>query len=178
MEAKFKIGDKVWFAEVRSVQKSVRCPECFGLKYLTVILGDQSEVTIDCAGCAAGYDPPKGFVIYYSWEPNVKQLTIKGMDLRDDSVTYWFVEGYGTEGLNVFANQEAAEIHALELAKEHEQQELEKIHRKEKNNRTWSWNAHYHRACIRSAEKDLVHHKAKLEVAKLKSKDEKKEAAS
>ena len=66
----------------------------------------------------------------------------------------------------------------LELAKEHNQEELAKIYRKEKNNHTWSWNAHYHRDCIRRAEKDLIYHKAKLEVAKVKTKEEKRKKES
>lgn len=175
----FKVGDNVWYAKMESIEKSVRCPECFGLKYLTIIFGDQSEATIDCAGCQSGYEPPKGFITYHAWEPRAWRVTISGMDIRNDKITYWFTEGYGSSIENVlFQNQEAAEIRALELAEEHNQKEIKKINKKDKDHRNWSWHAHYHRARIREAEKALVYHTAKLNVAKTKSKEEKKEIGS
>lgn len=173
MEPKFKIGDTVWYAQMKCVPRSVKCPECFGLRYLTVILGDQSEVTIECAGCASGYNPSKGYVDYNAWEPSTIPVTIKGMDVRENETTYWFQEGYGTSKDAIFENRDSAEIRSLELADEHNQEEIAKIHRKEKNNRTWSWHVHYHRDCIRRAEKEIAYHSSKLEVAKLKAKEDK-----
>src|SRR3990167_1168107 len=172
-EPKFKIGDTVYYAQMNCVEKSVKCPECFGLKYLVVILGNQSEVTIDCVSCASGYELPKGYVSYNSWEPTTTLVTIKGMDIRENEITYWFQEGYGTSKESVFSTQELAEIRALELAEEHNKQELERIYRKEKNNRSWAWNVHYHRDCIKRAEKEMAYHTAKLNVAKAHKKEEK-----
>jgi len=171
MERKYNIGDKVWYAKTGTKEKSVECPECFGKKFLTVILGDNSKVTIDCAGCARGYEPPKGYVIYYEWGVDVREVTIQRMEIKPDEVTYGFWDCYSAETDRIFSTKEEAEKRALELVEEHNKEELARIYRKEKNNHTWSWNVHYHRDCIRRAEKDLIYHKAKLEASKGKLKE-------
>ena len=162
----FKIGDKVWYASRKTINKSIVCPECFGKKALTVILGDDSTVSIDCAGCASGYDPPKGYVTFWEQSVNVSEEIIQKIIIEIDKVEYGFNNCYSTDEKNIFLIKEDAEKRASELAEEHNKEELEKIYRKEKNNHTWSWNVHYHRNCIRNCERDLIYHKAKLAVAK------------
>lgn len=169
----FKIGDEVWYAQLKWVEKFVKCPECFGLKYLTVILGDQSEMTIDCAGCAKGYDPPMGYVTYWERVPNVCLIRINRVEIQADKTEYGHSQNYRVEESELFLNREAAEIRAIELAKKENEEEVARIHRKDKNNRTWAWHVYYHRSCIRRAEKDLIYHTAKLAVAKQKAKEDK-----
>jgi len=170
---KFNIGDKVWYARTGGTQKTVICPECFGKKFLTVILGDDSQVTIDCAGCAMGFEPPKGYVTYWEWGVDVKEVVIERLEIEKDKIEYGFLDCYRAESNRIFPTKEEAEKRALELAEEHNKEELARIHRKEKNNHTWAWNAYHHRDCIRRAENDLVYHKAKLDVAKIKAKEDK-----
>ena len=174
----YSIGDKVWYAGRESKIERVTCPECFGKKYLTVILGDDSKVTIDCAGCAAGYDPPKGYVEYYKQFFNVSEITIDGVEMDRQKVQYKFggslCSYHIADGEDVFSSKEAAEARAKELAEEHNKQELERIHRKEKNNRTWSWHVHYYRKMIRNAKKEIERAEQKLDAAKAKVKEEKK----
>ena len=174
MDMVFKMGDKVWYANAGVVEKSVICPECFGKLYLTVILGDDSKVTIDCAGCSRGMQPSTGRISYYEWKVDVKEVTVERIEIKQDGVTYGFWNHYCADNDKIFSTKEEAEKRALELVEEHNKEELEKIYRKEKNNRTWSWNAYYHRDCIRRAEKDLIYHNAKLNAAKLKAKEDKK----
>jgi len=168
----YNIGDKVWYAGRKSIQERITCPECFGKRYLTVILGDDSKVTIDCAGCASGYDPPKGYILYHKQIINVSQITIDGMEISPKEIKYKY--NYGGCSWNVayhedvFSSQEAAEIRAKELAEEHNKQEHERIHRKEKNNRTWSWHVHYYRKMIRDAKKTIERAEEKLGIAKTK----------
>ena len=76
-----QIGDIAWHAESGTRQETEVCPECCGKKYLTVILGDDSQVTIDCAGCASGYDPSKGYVSYWAHSAKVRQVMISGMEI-------------------------------------------------------------------------------------------------
>jgi hypothetical protein len=177
----YHIGDKVWFANRKVVQKRELCPDCFGELALTVIKGDGSKVSIECAGCASGFEPPKGYVTYYAHEVAVTEVIIDKIELTSTSVEYYFHEqfspdhNYYTRHGDIFDTKEEAEKRAEELAKQHNQEELDQIYRKEKHNRTWSWNAHYHRDCIKRAEKNLAYHTAKLNVAKVKAKEDKQE---
>ena len=171
MKPKYDIGDKVWWASRISTEERVVCPECFGKLFLTVILGDNSQVTIECAGCASGYNPPRGYITYWKQTVGVKQSTVGGIENYIDKPIGYKVNYTGcsyncVKEDEVFDTREEAEKRALELAEQHNKEELVRIHRKEKNNRSWSWNAHYHRDCIRRAKKDIEYHSAKLEVAK------------
>ena len=168
--SKFNIGDRVWFASVQWQQDWIICPDCLGKRFLTVILGDDSQVTVDCAGCQAGYDPPRGKVTVYAYVPEVKQIKIDGRDERSNEPTEYrfnsFSGGcYTTKENQLFATEEEAKIEAERLKKESEENQEKQIAQKEKPARTWAWNATYHRGCIKRAEKDLVYHKAKLAAA-------------
>ena len=84
----YKIGDTVWYAQLKSVTKSVKCPDCFGDKFLTVIKGDSSQVTIDCAGCSSGYNPPNGYVNYTAYEVAVTPVVIERKEETSLEVRY------------------------------------------------------------------------------------------
>jgi len=166
----YNIGDKVWYAGRKSTTESVVCPECFGKKYLTVILGDDSQVTIDCAGCEpGGCQPPRGYMTYYKQDIKVSQVTICKIEIDPTGVEY----GYGeyncgchiTKDTDIFDTEEEAEVRAKELAEQWNQEQLARIHQKEKNNRTWSWHVHYHRRQIRDAEETIERSKKKLDAA-------------
>ena len=166
----YNIGDKVWHASRKSTEETVTCPECFGKRYLTVILGDDSQVTIDCTGCASGYDPPKGYVTYYKQDVDVKTVIIDGMRITRDYVEYEINKTSCScniiKGSDLFPIKEAAEVRAKELADAWNKEQLAKLHRKEKNHRDWSWHVHYYRRQIRDAEKTIEYATKKLEAAK------------
>jgi len=166
----YNIGNEVWYASRKSTREKVICPECFGQKYLTVILGDDSQVTIDCAGCSAGIDPPKGYITYYKQEIDVSLVVINGIRTYPEYVEYEINKTSCScniiKDTDIFSTRKEAEIRAKELAEEWNKEQLDKIHRKEKNNHTWSWHVHYHRKQIRDAEKTIEYAKAKLDAAK------------
>lgn len=171
----YNINDKVWHANRKSTEERATCPECFGKRYLTVILGDGSQVTIDCAGCASGYDPPQGYVTYHKQGVDVRLVTICKVTIYSEYAEYGFD---GTESCHhvakdtdLFSTKKEAEVRARELAKEWNREQLAKIHRKEKNHRDWSWHVHYHRKQIRNAEKTIEYAKAKLDAAKAHTKE-------
>jgi hypothetical protein len=172
----YNIGEKVWYAGMSNKKEFVVCPECFGKKFVTVILGDDSRVTIDCAGCSSGFDPPRGSIYYYKWSVNVEQIIIEGVEINKnknkEEVRYRYNSCYIADSNKVFSDKKQAEEKAMELIEEHNQDELKKINSKEKSNRSWAWNAHYHRNCIRNCEKDLMYHKEKLNSAESKLKKE------
>lgn len=165
-----KIGDRVWYAQQKTVSKDVVCPECLGQKALTVTLGDGSTVSIDCAGCALGYEPPRGYVSYWDHIADVCLVTIDRVEATADKIEYGFNGCYRADAENLFTTEEQANIRALELAEKWNKEQLDRINQKEKNNHTWSWHVHWHRSQIRKAKKDLEYNEAKLAVAKVKAK--------
>jgi len=170
MEPKFKIGDFVWVASLDKTELQTVCPECFGKKCLTVILGDDSSVTISCAGCSQGYQEPTGTISYWDWVPTARLQKITGMELSEDTVEYRS-NYHCLYADKVFATQEEALVAAAKLAEEQNQRDKEQLFKKEKNNRTWAWHVTYHRRQIKHLEKSLEYHRSKLAVAKTKTKE-------
>jgi hypothetical protein len=179
----FKVGDRVYLASMEAHEITVPCPDCVGKKYLTVILGDGTNVTIDCCTCQAGYDPPIGYVKYRGYRPlpEVQEITIDGVEYQKEGDKYVAVEyeynksSYSwrtTKADRVFSNKEDAQAKAESMAKEASEKALSKFLSKEKPTHTWAWNATYHRKEMKRANEDFEYHKAKLEVAKTHTKEE------
>ena len=62
----FKIGDKVFQANYGRHERWIVCPDCLGTKHVKVILGDGTEVQIECGGCdPGGYEPSLGRIWQY-----------------------------------------------------------------------------------------------------------------
>ena len=165
---KYKIGDKVWWAHRKITEKWEMCPECFGLKYLTVILGDQSEVQIECEGCKRGYLSSLGRVSFleHTAEPTI--VEINKIEVKKDGVEYGTTECYSIDEEDLFpiGHRELADIRALELSVKHNEEESAKIKNKIKEHKSWSWHVTYHRGCIRRAQKDIEYHSKCLDYAK------------
>lgn len=168
----YNIGDKVWYARRQSKEEKVTCPECFGKRYLTVILGDDSKVIIHCAGCSStGYEEPRGYVTYYKQDIGVELVTICKVEIYHDHVEYGFdcvpgISHHIAKDTDLFRTKEEAEVRAKELAEEWNKEQLAKIHRKEKNHRTWSWHVYYHRQEIRRAKETIEYATKQLDAAK------------
>ena len=167
----YQIGDKVWYAQCKTVEKRELCPDCFGECALTVIKGNRSQVSIACVGCQRGYDCPTGYVTYYAHIVDVSEVEIEKVEIKKEGVTYGFHGCYCADQGSMFDTKAEAEARALVLAEIHNQEERDKIYRKHKYDHTWAWNAHYYRDCIKRAEKDLVYYTARLNVAKVKAKE-------
>ena len=169
-----KIGTEVFVARWGYKEESEPCPECLGKRFLTVILGDDSRVTIDCAGCAAGYEPPRGVVKSTKRYPEVLTGTITGMEIKHGQLKYRTDSSYSVESVNIFLNREDAMRRAEEIAIEETKSAHEYlIVQKQNRNRTWAWNVHYYREKIRDAEKDIKLYTEKLAVALPKVREEK-----
>jgi len=174
----YNIGDMVWWAHISTQEIWVTCPDCVGKKYLTVILGDESSVTIDCAGCSAGYDPPRGSLREYETKATPKKIRISRITLETDSVEYLgseFDSNYCLDSEDLFDTEEEAEERSKQLMKKFlEEQDHRRIQGKDSKHRTWAWHVTYHRQEIKRAEKNLAYHIAKIEVARGLAKEESK----
>lgn len=183
MQTKFNIGDKVWHVKCGTHRVYVTCPDCNGTGQLTVIMGDGSQVSITCscseyAGIHEGVI--RGKVSHYEWDADVESGVISGIDIDTTRVREPVVEyrisisscsAYIVNDTTAFSTKEEAFEYAKKLAEEHNNQEREEVYKKEKPNHTWAWNATYHRRQIASLKKQLEHHESKLNVAKVKAKE-------
>jgi hypothetical protein len=174
----FNIGDKVYVPKYGTQEVFVTCPHCFGKKYLTVILGDESKVTIDCECCREGYEH-KGKISIWKWGASAEQIPIDGIDshLENNGKTRTRYHE-GTGGCyrlhdEVFATYEEALDFAKGKVAEHDLTEKEEIENKKiYATKTWARNVAYHRDCIKRYEHDLAYHKARLAVAEEKAKEQ------
>lgn len=176
---KFKIGDEVFVAGFENTETSIQCPDCFGKTKLTVILGDESKISIDCSACERGYLGPRGTIPQYIYKPVAHARVIDGIrdepnrfpsDEDERKVEYTFAGGYYSEEAKVFATEEEAIQHSELLRKAHEDSENKRFLTKVKDGKSWAWNASYHRRCIRDIEKNLEWHQKKLGLALSKAK--------
>lgn len=167
---RFNIGDTAWKAWAGAKENWVQCPHCFGKKFLTAILGDDSQVTIDCAGCQSGYKPPLGVIRTYEFQAEVAKFIVSNIESNGDSFRFNY-----NDDCDVFATESEALARAAELVVKHEADELANLtRRKSSQNHTWAWNATYHRRELKRAKHDVEYHSQKLSVAASHAKEEKK----
>lgn len=180
MEAKFKIGDKIWYATTKASEKRVPCADCFGKRRLIVILGDDSKLDIPCEGCSWsdqdgwGYHEPypHGYCRIYEWQCKVEEVIINRVEINVDKVEYGFNGNYRMDEDRAFLTEEEAVKKSQELIEEQNREELAKLYKKEKPTKTWAWNLSYHRKRIKDAERDIAYHTAKLNAGKVIKKEE------
>ena len=178
MIPKFQIGDTVWRPTFEASAAWVQCPDCCGEGRLRVIMGDETIVSIDCDNCKRGYDGPQGVLKVYNRRPYAECEAIMGIRMEGAGINYQTNGTYTASESSLFVNEADALKAADVLADTFCQEERERILRKEKDTRSWAWNATYHRREIKSAQERIAYHSSKLAVASLKAKEDKRETAS
>jgi hypothetical protein len=179
IEAKFKVGDWVWHATFDSHEKWVKCPDCLGFKTAKLTFGDGTDVTVECGNCAQGFDPPRGIVCDYEYEPRADQVVVEGIDIHrgccegesEFVVRYSLSDHRVGDEMNVFDNKQDAKKRAEILAQDWAKQEQVRLNIKDKPSKNWAQNASYHRQCVKRAQRDLEYHTQKLNVAKSHAKE-------
>lgn len=178
MHKQFNIGDKVFKATYGKHEKLVTCPDCLGSKRVKMVLGDGTEVLIECGGCdPGGYQPSTGYIRQYDYSVELKQYTVTGVKVTKDDVGYDldnFGSGSYYTGTNAdtFATEDEAKAYGESLRAGYEAEENKRLMAKTKNHHSWSWNATYHRKCIKDLERQLEYHHSKVQVCKAHVKDE------
>ena len=166
-----QIGDKVWVADFKNhTIKNVTCPDCGGTGRLRVIFHDETQVSIDCQNCASGYEPPKGYVGIYTSEASAIIDTIEEVRQTKDGCEYITTRRHVYTEKDVFDNEQDALNCALKKEAEYIKEQEERIFKKEKDTRSWAWNASYHRKQIKKANESIAYHTKKLNAANLKGK--------
>ena len=172
--SEFKIGDQVWLARFEVVASSVECPDCGVTGRLRVTFHDETQVSINCANCARGYEPPTGRVTVHERKAIAHPCVVTGMEITAEGIEYHLSggAGYHFRSRDVFSTIEGAEARGTVLAEEAKKEELARVYRKERNTRSWAWHASYHRNEIKRCQKEIERHTARLNVASLKARDE------
>lgn len=174
------IGDKVWIARFKPMQPElVECPDCGGTGRIRLIMHDDTMVSIECGECSSGYEKPTGTVRVYQNSVDACHGTVRGVEITEDGIEYTVAtydgHNYVCESKNVFDVKDLAIEYGLSKQEAYKQEQIDKIAKKEKDTKTWAWNASYHRGCIKRAEKDIEYHSQKLKAANLKAKQDKKD---
>lgn len=161
------IGDQIWKAAISLSETTMTCPYCLGQLYLTVTYGDGTTSTGQCANCQLGYDPPRGYVTYYETKVKVESSIITGVQMNGDKFNYYLNNShFASDFKDTFDTLEEAQVRAEELKVLCDKKEAFKYTRKQENNRSWSWNATYHKKCLKKALHDVEYHTKALEYAK------------
>ncbi len=112
----------------------------------------------------------------YERTPKAIKTKIIGVEVTADAIQYQLPEAYRVDERDIFNSEADAVDRARELADQLNADELERILKKDKDTRSWSWNATYHRRCIRDAQKQIDYHTRKLDVAREMAKAQKANA--
>jgi hypothetical protein len=173
----FNVGDVVWVARYGMHEKWITCPICFGKKRVTLILGNEDHVSLPCSYCAPGYEPPQGMVKEYSTEKQVGATVITGRDIRENNgtaeVSYHTHEGYCHGPDIVFATEAEAVVKADALcAEETRRRETLAVYLKEKEQKSFSWNAGYHLRTAKKMRADILYHERMAVLCKQRSKED------
>jgi hypothetical protein len=162
----FDIGDKVWVARWSKDKRWETCPHCLGEKYLTIIMGDKTEVSIDCVCCMDTWRS-SGKIAIYDYIPNAEEVKLDGYEVKTTKGKRETTYRSGSCGFdNVFATKEEALSFALAKIEQEREEDKRRIeYNKEKAEKTWAQNATCHIEAIKGFEKQIEYHKAKLAVS-------------
>ena len=168
------VGDMVYVATYGRRAKEIQCPHCLGTRYCTVTIATGEVFTVDCGTCSRGYEGSTGTITYYDHTPEVKQVRISRIELRQDGKDY-YSDCYYFDSKRVFLSKEEAEQEAIILTEQAAREQAESIKTKYKDTKSWAWNASYHKKQIEKCKKDIEYHEKKLNAANLKIKQDKKQ---
>lgn len=174
MTTKYSIGDKLWRATFIPELTYVVCPDCGGTRFMTIVLFDDTKYFVDCRTCEHGYEGSQGRLPVYDRAPCAKPVTVTSVAVEDSGVRY----NSFIDECDLFVGEHQALARAQEVADEATRVERERISMRHKDAKSWAWNATYHRGEIRKAQKSLEYHTSKLDVAKVRAKEDKKAEVS
>lgn len=167
---KYNIGDKLYFVTHDSVERRVTCPCCFGKKYVTIIVGDGTEHTLDCEECRSGYDPPRGYVIRHDSEYTVRNVTIGRVEQHHEKTEYGVdcseCSWYRAEEADLFTDPFEAQKEVLVRQQAEDERIKEQETKKFDPRKTWGWHVSYYRKMLNNAQRDIETATRKLNAAK------------
>ena len=143
---RFQIGQEVWQATFDAEPDYVTCPECAGTGRIRCLLPNDTMVSIDCEGCRRGYDGPQGVLQVYKRTARASLVTIKGFEFRDGKVDWETTFSYRSADDDLFLTEDEAKARAISMSDAFDKADRERVNKKEKDTRSWSWNVHHRRS--------------------------------
>ncbi len=168
--AKFEQGKRYFRAYASGTTRQITCPDCGGTGRLRVTFHDDTQVSIHCKNCALGYDPPTGLITTYDYTPAVTSILIDEFRYDGGKWSYIGINHEYVYEEDIFHTEEEALARANVMHQEMQQEEERRLNSKEKDTKSWAWNASYHRKEIKDLTRRIEYHKAKLSVAEIKAK--------
>lgn len=177
---KFNMGETVYCASFDMTEDTIQCPHCGGTGRVRIIFHDETENSIECGNCQ-NYDHwerrPTGRVKIHHRVAKAEKRVICGISIENNGKveyrastgrngSFWILK----EDIMFKTEQEAMEA-AEKMAIEYDENEKNEVLKKYRDDRSWAWNASYHRKRVADAKRDLEYHTAKLNVADLKKKE-------
>lgn len=114
LEIKYAIGDVVYSAGTRYVEKTEVCPDCIGTKKWIVKFPSGEEKECPCQTCKGAWNESLGYLKYSEYAPSVVTLTIGQVGFEDGRGRYMCEEtGIGSGSVyydeNLFSTSEEAQ---------------------------------------------------------------------
>lgn len=164
MDTPFEIGRTYYLPKYSPTEKREPCPICYGAKVVTIILGNDERVTVECDGCGIGYESPRGFVNSSVWDAAVHPFTVESVTSMYGDDWYLKSKEGDTSNWKTLCETEAE---ALEESRHHIQKMIdENMRRSATSNKqklkTKTWHVRYHEDCIRELERKIAWHRAKV----------------
>ena len=163
-----KVGDSLWIPRTdrKEEEEQVPCPVCFGKKSVTLILGDDSCIELDCDYCAKGYSAPRGFVTDYTLEPRAELFIVHGITTKEsasDTVIEYSSGCYIAHDGDLFPTKEAALEEAKKRMVERQKEEDSRVeHIKKDQHMSFTWNVGYYKNEIKRRREELERAERKL----------------
>ncbi len=172
---KFELGSDVWYITLQVTKYSETCPDCMGQKYLTVILGDGSKITIDCGRCSRhpALLTPTGQVDRHKRSLETRSSKVIKIELTGGREKSSILYATGDKDSllmkeeDLFLTQEEASAKMKEISKIPLSENMEQIRYEVREaQRDISWRVNYLREEIERTQKNLVYFTRKLDIAR------------
>lgn len=172
----YKVGDRPWYARFQPVTDVwVACPICFGKRQVTLILGNDDQVTLPCGYCAPGYDPPTGRVREYQAVAAAERVIITLVTITENDAGQqrrYQATGRCYDGEDLFDTEEEANARAQEKAGAWlSEQETREDYIKKSVRAKFSWNAGYWMGQAKKARADAEGYDRKAVLCKARAKE-------
>jgi hypothetical protein len=134
---------------------------CFGKRFVTIILGDESKTESECGMCSHGLDRATGQAKTWEATATIYSGKITGISTREGTK---YEVGYKTVTAHECFDSELEATPVREAKQKEAEDQRDNWFKDSFVNckKSQLWNAGYHRSCIESAERTIQWHKARL----------------
>lgn len=156
------IGETVYWVESHIHHgKSIPCPMCFGKRFVTIILGDESRTESECGMCSHGLDRATGQAKTWEASATIYSGIITGLSTREGMK---YEVGYKSVYQHECFNSELEAIPTRDKKLKEAEAQRDQWFKDSFVNckKSQLWSAGYHRSCIKDAERKIEWHQARL----------------